>query len=101
MPLNISISLTGKIQQKQNHPLPSTILNMIFGYLWQPMETPLSNLICYSCHTQSVQRCVKIVTEASLALCGQPARDGFIRSRLEARNIITAFNTKSDYRVSQ
>lgn len=55
----------------------------------------------YPCHTQSVERCVKIVTEASLALCGQSGRDGFIRSRLEARSIMPVFNTKSEYRVSQ
>ena len=55
----------------------------------------------YPCHTQSVERCVKIVTEASLALCGQPARDGFIRSRLEARSIMPVLNTKSEYHVSQ
>ena len=55
----------------------------------------------YPCHTQSVERYVKIVTEASLALCGQPARDGFIRSRLEARSIMPVLNTKSEYHVSQ
>ena len=55
----------------------------------------------YPCHTQSVERCVKIVTEASLALCGQPAREGFIRSRLEARIIMLVVNTNSDYRISQ
>jgi hypothetical protein len=55
----------------------------------------------YPCHTQAVERSVKIVTEASQALCGQQARDGFIRSRLEGRMIMPVFNTKSDYRVSQ
>src|SRR6218665_2984944 len=55
----------------------------------------------YPCYSQSVERCVKIVTEASLTLCGKPARDGFIRSRFEARNIMPVFSTRSDYRVSQ
>ena len=50
------------------------------------------------CDTQSVERCVKIVTEASLAVCGEHSRDGFIRSRLEARRVVPVFNTKSDYR---
>ena len=54
----------------------------------------------YPCHTQSVERCVKIVTEASTAVCGQLSRDGFIRSRLEGRRIMPVFNTKSEYHVS-
>jgi hypothetical protein len=37
------------------------------------------------CHTQAVERCVKLVTEASAAVCGTAARDGFIRVRNEAR----------------
>lgn len=54
----------------------------------------------YSCHTQSVERSVKIVTEASQAVCGQLNRDGFIRSRLEGRRLMPVFNTKKEYRVS-
>jgi hypothetical protein len=37
------------------------------------------------CHTQAVERCVKLVTEASAAVCVTAARDGFIRVRNEAR----------------
>ena len=55
----------------------------------------------YLCYTQSVEWCVKIVMEASLGLCGQPVRNGFIRSRLEARSIMPVFYIKSNYRVSQ
>lgn len=54
----------------------------------------------FPCHTQAVERCVKIVTEASLAVCGEVSRDGFIRSRLEGRHLMPVFNTKSDYRVT-
>ena len=55
----------------------------------------------FPCHTQSVERCVKLVTEASLAVCGEQSRDGFIRSRLQARVLMPVFNTKSEYRASQ
>lgn len=51
----------------------------------------------YPCHTQAVERCVKLVTEASLALCGPEARDGFIRTRIKARQDIPVFDTKSQY----
>ena len=30
------------------------------------------------CHTQAVERCVKLVTEASSSVCGTKSRDGFI-----------------------
>lgn len=55
----------------------------------------------FPCHTQSVERCVKLVTEASLAVCGEESRDGFIRSRLQARLVMRVFNTKSEYRASE
>ena len=54
----------------------------------------------FPCHTQAVERCVKIVTEASLAVSGKVSHDGFIRSRLEGRLLMPVFNTKSDYRVT-
>ncbi|KAF2892906.1 hypothetical protein ILUMI_13268 [Ignelater luminosus] len=32
----------------------------------------------YHCHTQAVKRSIKLVTEASMAVCGETNRDGFI-----------------------
>lgn len=40
----------------------------------------------YPCHTQAVERCVKMVTEASITVSGEKARDGFIRSRIKSRS---------------
>lgn len=54
----------------------------------------------FPCHTQSVERCVKMVTEASLAVCGHLSRDGFIRARLEGRRLLPKFNTKAEYRFN-
>uniref|UniRef100_A0A6P7FXE8 ABC transporter C family member 6-like n=1 Tax=Diabrotica virgifera virgifera TaxID=50390 RepID=A0A6P7FXE8_DIAVI len=48
-------------------------------------------------HTQAVERCIKIVTEASSKVCGHSARDGFIRVRLEARQNLPTFENKSQY----
>lgn len=50
------------------------------------------------CHTQAVERCVKVVSEASLNVCGAHARDGFIRTRLLDRKIMPIFETKRDYK---
>ena len=48
-------------------------------------------------HTQAVERCVKLVTEASFSVCGQKSRDGFIRSRIESRKKMPTFETKRQF----
>lgn len=39
------------------------------------------------------------MTEASIAVCGQTRRDGFIRSRIESRRIIPQFHSKKDFKL--
>lgn len=51
----------------------------------------------FPCHSQSVERCVKLVTEASATVCGQEARDGFIRCRIASRESLPKFECKSDF----
>ena len=63
-------------------------------------ETPVVQFPRFPCHTQAVERSVKAVTEASIAVMGQEARDGFIRSRINARAIMPTFETKNQYRTS-
>ncbi|KAF2899676.1 hypothetical protein ILUMI_06499 [Ignelater luminosus] len=53
----------------------------------------------YPCHTQATERCVKLVTEASAMVCGKEQRDGFIRTRIESRQPMKAFNTKKEFVV--
>lgn len=60
-------------------------------------DAPVMDFPKYPCHTQAVERCVKLVTEACASVCGSKARDGFIRVRLESRKIMPSFNTKSEY----
>ena len=49
--------------------------------------------------TQAVERCIKVVTEASQSVCGKNRRDGFIRSRLvvERKNASFWDNTGLQY----
>ena len=61
----------------------------IQGYLQTPYKAPE-----FSCHTQSTEACVKLVTEAAAAVAGQEARDGFIRARLHNREAMPLFTTK-------
>ena len=60
-------------------------------------ETPIIEFPRFPCHTQAVERCAKNVTEASKAVMGQEARDGFIRARNAARMVMPVFNTKQEY----
>jgi len=59
---------------------------------------PIIEFPKYPCHTQAVEKWVKLATEASAGVCGPKARDGFIRVRLESTRIMPYFNTKADYR---
>ena len=51
------------------------------------------------CYTQTVKRCVKLVTKASSLVCGQNSRDGFIRSKIESRQKMPSFETKREFKV--
>ena len=61
----------------------------VMGLVEEPLPVPL-----YSVHTQSVERVVKLVTEAASSVVGYEARDGFIRARMEHLSSLPKFNTK-------
>ncbi len=52
----------------------------------------------FPCHTQSVERCVKLITEAAAAVSGELNRDGFIRARIQSRELMPQCEAKLDYR---
>ena len=37
----------------------------------------------YPCHTQAVERYVKVVTDVARSVCGKERREGYIRAKLE------------------
>ncbi|GBN64215.1 hypothetical protein AVEN_14001-1 [Araneus ventricosus] len=47
-------------------------------------------------HTQSIERCVKLVTETASSLCGSYNRDGFIRNTMASLAIMPSFENKSN-----
>lgn len=49
------------------------------------------------CHTQAVERSVKVVTEAALSVCDKTRREGFIKSKLASRKLMPKFETKKDF----
>lgn len=62
-----------------------------------PEHSAISYIKDYPCHTQAVERAVKMVTEASVTVCGYERRDGTIKSKLESRSIMPKFDTKNDF----
>lgn len=55
------------------------------------------DFVHFPCHTQAVERTVKLVTTASEKVCGSHSRDGFIRSVLESRAKIPKFENKTQF----
>lgn len=53
----------------------------------------------FPCHTQAVERCVKLVTEASQKVVGAKNRDGFIRSTLASRASMPKFASKCSFNL--
>ena len=47
---------------------------------FQPLAVP-----AFPCHTQSVERAIRLITEAASSVIGPEARDGFIRQRIKSR----------------
>jgi hypothetical protein len=54
-------------------------------------------LLDFPCHSQSVERHVKLVTEAAAAVRGENQRDGYIRVRLLSRKAIPTYSSKQDW----
>lgn len=61
-------------------------------------DIPVVGFPRFPCHTQSVERFVKLVTESCAAVCGTKSRDGFILCRLKSRELMPSFNTKAEFR---
>lgn len=61
------------------------------------LETKENIAPLFPCHTQAVERCIKLVTEASGAVCGEEKRDVFIRARLSSRQMIPFYYTKREF----
>ncbi|GBL85112.1 hypothetical protein AVEN_221331-1 [Araneus ventricosus] len=60
--------------------------------------TPIREIQKFPCHTQAVERWIKLVTEASNKVCGHDARDGSIRATLKSWSVMPNFSKKSDFK---
>jgi hypothetical protein len=53
----------------------------------------------FPCHTQAVERSIRLVSEASSSVCGEESRDGLIRAKIKSRSVMPTFNTKREYNL--
>ena len=50
-------------------------------------------------HSQSVERCVKLVTEAASSVYGHEKRHGFILAKVTSRKCRPSFSSKKHYKI--
>ena len=71
-------------------------MNMTNEQLTSVKDSPLE-VPAYPCHTQAVERAIRLVTEASSSVIGHEAREGFIRQRILARKGLKGHALKKDF----
>ena len=49
------------------------------------------------CHTQAVERGIRVISEAATSVIGHEARDGFIRQKMKSRKSVGPGHTKKDF----
>lgn len=52
----------------------------------------------YPCHTQAVERHIKVVTDAAKSVCGKERREGYIRAKLESHKKMSKYTTKNEWK---
>ena len=75
---------------------PPLLRHLTDDQLQAIQHTPLQ-MPSFPAHTQAVERAVRAVTEASLAVQGEEARHGFILARLQHRQRLPELTSKNDF----
>lgn len=73
---------------------PPVLRNISLESLELMIKTNNMKLPNFPSHTQSVERCIKSVTSASLCVIGSNARDGVIRNTIQSRTGMPSFHSK-------
>ena len=79
-------------------PMLRDIPTAVFKSIVLDKINPEWDFVHFPCHTQAVERCVKIVTEASAKFYGFQNRDGFIRTTFFSRSVMPEFDHKADFK---
>ena len=51
----------------------------------------------YPCHTQAVERAIKLVSEAAGSVVGADSRDGYIRQKIRSRKEVCLKGSKKNF----
>ncbi|GBM24353.1 hypothetical protein AVEN_202336-1 [Araneus ventricosus] len=78
-------------------PLTMHIKDKDLKEMCKEEQFPVLTFEEFLCHTQSVERCVKLISEDAMKVCGETARDGYIRAQLQARKELPMFDNKGQY----
>jgi hypothetical protein len=62
-------------------------------------QRPIFTIPSFPYYTQAVGRCVKMVTEASMTVTSQKARDGVIRTKIMSTTKMPSFDSKKQYKA--
>ena len=84
----------------ENATAPPLIFNLFNQFLMEfvnEISAPIIKLEIHLCHTQAVERCIKLVSKVSEKVCGLTKRDVFIRTRLSSKRSMPSFETKGQY----
>ena len=61
------------------------------------LDSPLEVPTTWQCHSQSMERAVRKVSESSLRVVGEKKREGWIRCAEESRKVLKKPQSKADY----
>ena len=61
------------------------------------LDTPLVVLDTWQCHSQSMERAIRKVSESCLMVVGEKKREGWIRCAEESRKVFKKPNSKANY----
>ena len=82
---------------KLSEPLLTATLTSeeLLGFLENPLEVPTT----WQCHSQSMERAVRKVSESCLMVVGEKKREGWIRCAKKSRKVLTKPQSKADYKA--
>lgn len=79
-----------------HEPIFTTSMSLTDLKSFQDSPLTLEN---FPVHTQSVERAVRLVSEACQQVCGRQSRDGFIRARMLSRQLLPVPETKKQFKA--
>ena len=81
----------------QWYTVPPLITDMNDEQLMQMLTEPFHTK--HQCHSQNVERHIKLVTEAAAAVASYERRDGVIRNRIRSQKLMKCFTSKKDFKT--